>query len=237
MARATAAPRRRDAAASAWWARGARAAWVLAIPCLISLLGAGAAEAARPRETWWIVRWPGDGGEVTLRAGPSDDELHVASLADGTWLRDLGCIRQRGERWCRVEVDGDEEGTRGWVREQDIRPPGPGDRRGRAPRPPPERLAYDGEGVVDCSSPHDRIDELCAYRLARDLRGVTLLLANPAADGATGLRVIRYEGGEFSTRDGAFVWSQVTDDGRGWLVSVGNREHYLIKRELLFSGG
>jgi hypothetical protein len=188
--------------------------------------------ARRPSQRYWEVSWQGGAAPTHLREGPSPLERSLLTLPTGTPLKDLGCVDgDGGERWCRVQVlNGNSE--RGWVRREQLRPSKY--RGGRLPQSAGaaaaiETLRYDAIGTVRCSAPTDAVDASCTFRLVRDDDGATLLLANPARISKAPLRVIRFEAGEFSTRDGSLVWSEAADDG--WLVAVDGNEYYLLERE------
>jgi hypothetical protein len=97
-----------------------------------------------------------------------------------------------------------------------------------------ETMRYDAIGDVPCSAPTDDVDARCAFRLVRDGAGATLLLANPARGRKAPLRVVRWDGDRFSTRDGSLIWSEPAESG--WLVIVDGDEFYRLARRLLAGG-
>lgn len=77
---------------------------------------------------FWRVTGIGGRDYLNMRSGPSTGHPIVARLSDGDVLRNLGCGRLAGERWCRVERRGG--GDTGWVvgsflREASVRPSPP----------------------------------------------------------------------------------------------------------------
>ncbi|MEM9388029.1 MAG: hypothetical protein AAGA68_23440 [Pseudomonadota bacterium] len=209
----------------------------LTLTALIGLLALAPADAApRLKQTLWTIRTFEAPRPVMLRAGPALEETVLRELSSGAVLRDLGCVDVGPDQaWCRVALYANRQ-VRGWIprwtlrpaTKQDLEPPrSPTRPAPTAPAPNRELLTYDAIGAVPCSAPRDDVAEQCAARLVRDGRGATLLLASPAKANEHTLRVLRYEDGEFRSRDGTFTWALAEGDGR-WRVSIGNREHYLI---------
>ncbi len=197
--------------------------------------------AARLKQTLWAVRSFEVPRTVVLREGPSLSDSTLRELTSGAVLHDLGCVElSTDDAWCRVALYTNRQ-VRGWIprwtlrlaTKKDLEPPRAPTRPAPTPRAPDrELLTYDAIGSIPCSSPRDDVGEQCAARLVRDARGATLLLARPSSTDQHAMHVLRYEDGEFRSRDGAFTWALAEDDGR-WRVSIGNREHYLIDGEWL----
>lgn len=77
---------------------------------------------------FWQVTGIGGRDYLNVRSGPGTGHPIVARLSDGDVLRNLGCGRLAGERWCRIERRGG--GDTGWVvgsflREASVRPAPP----------------------------------------------------------------------------------------------------------------
>ena len=97
--------------------RGEVASYQLAIriegraPSVTPPPGAGDAEASGP--DWWAVTGVGAGDQLNLREGPSTRDRVIARAANGTILRNGGCVGEGRSRWCRVSTpDG---GISGWA--------------------------------------------------------------------------------------------------------------------------
>ncbi|WP_294539133.1 SH3 domain-containing protein [uncultured Rhodoblastus sp.] len=63
---------------------------------------------------YWEVTGIGPGDSLSLRQTPSPKGQLIASFANGTALKNLGCKISRGQRWCQVE-QAEKSARRGWV--------------------------------------------------------------------------------------------------------------------------
>ncbi|TCT21363.1 SH3 domain-containing protein [Thiobaca trueperi] len=57
---------------------------------------------------------------LNLRAGPSFQDRAIDELNEGDVVRNLGCKRVDGQRWCQV-ARSDDDRTRGWVAGRSLR--------------------------------------------------------------------------------------------------------------------
>ncbi|MGL4525986.1 MAG: SH3 domain-containing protein [Aestuariivirga sp.] len=63
---------------------------------------------------FWVVSGVSSNDRLNIRTGPSANAGIVGRVRNGTVMRNLGCERSNGSRWCRVSVRG-ESSLRGWV--------------------------------------------------------------------------------------------------------------------------
>jgi hypothetical protein len=65
---------------------------------------------------WMVTGVQGkvSGNRLQAHSQPGKNTPVTASFVEGTPLRNLGCRMERGERWCRVAMRGDES-AKGWV--------------------------------------------------------------------------------------------------------------------------
>jgi uncharacterized protein YraI len=63
---------------------------------------------------FWEVTGLAPGDTLNLRIGPSTGDRVVGELDAGDVVRNFGCGRVSGQRWCQVAGPGD-PGSEGWV--------------------------------------------------------------------------------------------------------------------------
>jgi hypothetical protein len=73
--------------------------------------GAGDAEASGP--DWWAVTGVGSDDALNVRQGPSVNDRVIARVANGTVLRNGGCVGEGRSRWC--EVSAADDSFTGWA--------------------------------------------------------------------------------------------------------------------------
>jgi len=182
----------------------------------------------------WAVTRLRKGGRLNLRAGPSTSDTVLDSLPAGTVLKNRGCRRSEGRRWCRVErVDDTKLG--GWVAGSYLREVGyAGDK--QVPTPPEGAgpAKHDLSGNLPCSAVGPSLDLQCPFRVVRGATGATSWVSDPTQVKTPRYRVIDVVQGRFTARDGAKLEAGQSD--RGWRLTISQHEHYLVPDVVLHGG-
>ena len=94
---------------------------------------------------------------------------------------------------------------------------------------------WDASGSVKCSAGSDTFDQMCGFRVVRDLpkKAADIWIGN-AANGQSDYRYLHYADKVFTTNDKSKLAWQRKDDN--WWVSVNGREFYFIPDALIHGG-
>jgi hypothetical protein len=94
---------------------------------------------------------------------------------------------------------------------------------------------WDASGSVKCSAGSDTFDQMCGFRVVRDLprKAADVWIGN-AATGQSNYRYLHYADKVFTTNDKSKLAWQRKDDN--WWVSVNGREFYFIPDALIHGG-
>ena len=68
---------------------------------------AGSGDAAASGPDWWAVTGVGADDALNVRQGPSVNDRVIARVANGTVLRNGGCVGEGRARWCKVSAADD----------------------------------------------------------------------------------------------------------------------------------
>ena len=94
---------------------------------------------------------------------------------------------------------------------------------------------WDASGSVKCSAGSDAFDQMCSFRVVRDLprKAADIWIGN-AANGQADYRYLRYADKVFTSNDKSKLAWQRKDDN--WWVSVNGREFYFVPDALIHGG-
>ncbi len=120
------------------------------------------------------------GDLLNLRSGPSTQKPIVGRLANGTVVRNAGCVVRTGARWCQIST-----GTlTGWASGRYlVEAPAPGSQQG-AP--------FTGRGKLQCSTYPGQAAHSCDYQVSGDGKGGAKL--SVTLDNGTVRRIVFLEG-------------------------------------------
>lgn len=126
---------------------------------------AGGGDAAASGPDWWAVTGVGADDALNVRQGPSVNDRVIARVANGTVLRNGGCVGEGRARWCKVSAADDS--FTGWASGRFLRESG-------APAA--------GGGIAQAL-----LSETCRAAVAEDfdlpIRSLTAYPAQPAGRG------------------------------------------------------
>jgi hypothetical protein len=95
--------------------------------------------------------------------------------------------------------------------------------------------SYDASGTMPCSAGAPSFDQACGWRVVRNPGGgAEIWISNIAVRDRPAYRVLRFDQGEFTARDGAPL--QVSKDADTWTVTADGNEHYRFADALITGG-
>ncbi|NEV64624.1 hypothetical protein [Thiorhodococcus minor] len=96
-------------------------------------------------------------------------------------------------------------------------------------------MTYDASGTMKCSAGSPSFDQACGWRVVRQADGgAEIWISNIAVSDRPAYRVLRFDQGEFTARDGAPL--KVSKDADTWTVMADGNEHYRFADALITGG-
>lgn len=206
--------------------RGSTSAFSLQISATsgaVQLPGGPPVNNPSPQAQFLQVTGVAGADQLNVRAGPSTANPVEFTLRNGEVVRSLGCTGSLSDRWCQVHRVGRPTPV-GWASGRYLvaaRDPGNAT---NLPAPPPSTST----GTLSCTLVQVPLD--CPYRVSRTGGGnAVLTITRPIGP----LREITFAAGRpVSSNSSSGVFGEWS--GSTVIVSVGSKEKYVVRNEILF---